>query len=115
MLEYILSKFESDSNLVLHNERLFSKWIKFLIRIPDLKSQSLKSRIEHHLRTILNLLKTTNLKQLFRILITELLIKRVGVKKDLQRCTVDYLQSILVVNANSLSQLTDFYKSVALF
>ena len=54
VLEFILSKFESDSNLALHNERLFSKWIKFVIKIPDLKAQSLKSRLEQHMRAILN-------------------------------------------------------------
>lgn len=37
VLEYILAKFEQDSNLALYDDNLFSKWIKFLIRIPDLK------------------------------------------------------------------------------
>lgn len=37
VLEYILAKFEQDSNLALYDDNLFSKWIKFLIRIPDIK------------------------------------------------------------------------------
>ena len=83
VLEFILEKFEQDSNLALYNESLFSKWIKFLLHIPDLKAHGHKKRLEHHLRSILGQIKTTNLKSLFRILITEFFINRVGVRQEL--------------------------------
>lgn len=97
VLEFILDKFEQDQNLALYNEALFSKWIKFLFHVPDLKSSSHKRRIEHHIRNILDRVKTTNLKSLFRILITDFLIKRVGVRQELQRFAVEYIQGILVL------------------
>lgn len=112
VFEFILSKFEQDSNLALYSERLFSKWIKFVLKIPDLKAQSLKRRLEAHLKDILDKVKTTNLKSLFKILISEVLIKRVGVREELQRFVVDYLQSILVMKPGPSM---DFFKSVALF
>ena len=111
VLEFILERFEQDSNLALYSDNLFSKWIKFLLKIPDLKSSGLKRRLEHHFVTILNKVKTTNLKSLFRILITEFLIKRLGVRQELQSFTVDYLQNILVMKGPA----TNFNKSVALF
>ena len=40
---------------------------------------------------MLDKVKTTNLKQLFKILVTEFLIKRVGVREELQRFTVGYI------------------------
>ena len=109
VLQFILEKFEQDSNLALYSDTLFAKWLKFLLKIPDLKSQKLKRRLETHFTIILEKVKTTNLKSLFKLLITEFLIKRVGVRQELQRFTVDYLQGILV------SGQADFFKSVALF
>lgn len=38
VLEFILDKFEQDSNLALYSASLFTKWVKFLLAIPDLKS-----------------------------------------------------------------------------
>ena len=61
-LEFILQKFETESNLVLYNDKLFTKWIKFLQKVPDVKSNNLKTRFEQHLRVILDKVKTTNLK-----------------------------------------------------
>ena len=54
-------------------------------------------------------IKTTNLKSLFELLITQFLIKKVGLREELQRVTIDYLQNILVGAA------FDKFKSVALF
>ena len=61
-LEFILQKFETESNLILYNDKLFTKWIKFLQKVPDVKSNNLKTRFEQHLRVILDKVKTTNLK-----------------------------------------------------
>ena len=38
VLYFIFEKFEQDPNLALYNELLFSKWLEFLRKIPDLKS-----------------------------------------------------------------------------
>ena len=38
---YILEQFEVNSNLALFNTAAFSKWIKLLQKIPDLKTQKL--------------------------------------------------------------------------
>mmetsp|Transcript_44843 Transcript_44843/g.59551 ORF Transcript_44843/g.59551 Transcript_44843/m.59551 type:complete len:143 (+) Transcript_44843:1102-1530(+) len=112
VLEFILTKFEQDSNLALYDDSLFTKWIKFLLHIPDLKASNLKRRLEHHLRAILDCVKTTNLKSRFRILISEFLTKRVGVRQEIQRFAVDYIQGILVLKPGPSM---DFHKSVALY
>lgn len=91
VLEFILEKFEQDPNLALYSESHFSKWISFLSKIPDLKAPALKRRLEIHFTAMLDKVKTTNLKQLFKILVTEFLIKRVGVREELQRFTVGYI------------------------
>jgi len=52
------------------------------------------------------------LKSLFKILITAFLVKRVGVRQELSRFTVDYLHNILLVKAGAQR---DLYKSVAFF
>ena len=112
VLNFILEKFEQDSNLALYSDDLFAKWLKFLLKIPDLKAQRMKKTLEKHFIAILDKVKATNLKSLFRLLITEFLTKRVGVRQELQRFTVDYLQGILVMKPGPA---TDFDKSVALF
>jgi len=98
--------------LALYSDDLFAKWLKFLLKIPDLKAQRMKKTLEKHFIAILDKVKATNLKSLFRLLITEFLTKRVGVRQELQRFTVDYLQGILVMKQGPA---TDFDKSVALF
>jgi len=56
------------------------------------------------------------LKSLFRTLINEFLIKRVGVKQELQRFAVDYIQGILVLKLSDRSgNSKDFHKAVALY
>jgi len=54
VLEFIFNKFEQDSNLALYSESLFSKWIKFLQTIPDLKGHGHKRRVERHIGTMLD-------------------------------------------------------------
>lgn len=109
VLCFTLEMLEQDANLALYSDTLFLKWLNFLTKIPDLKSTAIKKRIEQHFVAILDKIQTTNLKLLFERLVSQFLIKRVGIRQELQRFTVDYIQSILV------GQLFDKYKSVALF
>ena len=57
------------------------------------------------------MVKTTNLKSLFRSLTKLVLIQSIGVRQELQSFTVDYILNMLVMKGPA----TDYLKSVALF
>ena len=41
-LDYLVERFETNSNLALFNQSAFAKWISFLQKIPDLKAGPLQ-------------------------------------------------------------------------
>jgi hypothetical protein len=68
-VEFIFQCYETNINLTHYSDRLFSKWLQFVLKIPDLKSIAFQNRILSHISAILKQIKSHQIKQFYQILI----------------------------------------------